>query len=91
MSIDANTINIIAAKVVSGVKKAFKPLYDKPLYTTTEAAQFLGVKRSYLYELLRDGKIPYSKSRGGKLTYIKREDLLAWATEHTYPETKKKK
>ena len=41
---------------------------------------FLGIKRSYLYELVRNHKIPHFKSRGGKLTYFKRKDLEEWMT-----------
>lgn len=60
-------------------------LAAKDIYTTAEACMFLGVKRNYLYELVRKRKIPYFKSRGGKLTYFKRKDLEEWMTDNNFP------
>ena len=60
-------------------------LGSKQIYTTSEACLFLGVKRSYLYELVRNQKITYFKSRGGKLTYFKRTDLEEWMTDNNFP------
>lgn len=65
-------------------------LASKEIYTTAEACMFLGVKRNYLYELVRNRKIPYFKSRGGKLTYFKRNDLEAWMTDNNIPMTENK-
>ena len=62
-------------------------LASKDIYTTAEACIFLGVKRNYLYELVRNRKIPYFKSRGGKLTYFKRKDLEEWMTDNNVPMT----
>ncbi len=76
---DENTINTIARKVAAIIQHDITPVYDKPLYTIKEAAAFLGVKRSYIYELVRANKIPYTRSKGGKLVYIRREDLIRWA------------
>lgn len=76
---DDNTINTIARKVAAIIQHDITPVYDKPLYTIKEAAAFLGVKRSYIYELVRANKIPYTRSKGGKLVYIRREDLIRWA------------
>lgn len=50
---DENTINTIARKVAAIIQHDITPVYDKPLYTIKEAAVFLGVKRSYIYELVR--------------------------------------
>lgn len=57
----------------------------KDIYTTTEASLFLGVKRSYLYELVRNRKIMHYKSCGGKLTYFRRQDLEEWMTHNIVP------
>lgn len=57
----------------------------KDIYNTTEASLFLGVKRSYLYELVRNRKIKHCKSRGGKLTYFRRQDLEEWMTYNIVP------
>lgn len=80
---DEDTIKTIAASIAAAVRKdiaeSMTPLQNKPLYTTREAAAFLGVKLSYIYELVRNNKLPYYRSRGGKLMYIRQADLLKWA------------
>lgn len=43
-----------------------------------QAADFLGVARSYLYKLTMKRAIPYSKPNG-KLIFFRREDLVNWA------------
>lgn len=83
--IDRQTIQEIARRVADIIRQDVTPIYDKPLYTTTEAAAFLGVKRSYIYELIRKNKIPYYRSKGGKMIYIQRTDLLKWAQTFFIP------
>lgn len=83
--IDKQTIHEIARCVASIIKRDIKPVYDKPIYTTNEAALFLGVKRSYVYELIRDNRLPYYRSQGGKLIYLRRDDLIKWATATHIP------
>jgi excisionase family DNA binding protein len=46
---------------------------NKPL-NIDEAAEYLSMKKSYLYQLVYHGKIASYKP-GGKLLYFKREDL----------------
>lgn len=83
---DETTIKAIAETVAGIIRKDLAPeLQKKPLYTTTEAAAFLGVKRSYIYELIRGNKISYFRSRGGKLVYIRRTELLKWAEATPVP------
>lgn len=53
-------------------------LQSKNIYNTKEACLFLGVENSYIYELVRNNKIRYFKSAGGKLTYFRRSDLEKW-------------
>lgn len=53
-------------------------LQTKNIYNTEEACLFLGVKKQSLYELVRNQKIRYFKSAGGKLTYFRRSDLEKW-------------
>ena len=48
----------------------------KPL-SFNEAADFLGYKKSYLYQLTSKGKIPFSKPTNGKI-FFDREKLEAW-------------
>ena len=47
------------------------------LLTTDEAAQYLGIKKSYLHKLMMNKVIPYYKPNG-KLCYFEREDLDKW-------------
>lgn len=44
--------------------------------TAKEAAEFLGVKMSYLYKLTHNHVLPYTKPRGGKI-YFCVDDLQA--------------
>mgnify|MGYP002515507967 CR=1 FL=1 len=60
-------------------------LQAKDIYNMDEACLFLGVKKCYLYELVRKKKIRYFKSAGGKLTYFKRKDLEKWMTAIKMP------
>lgn len=78
-------IKALARCVADIIKRDIKPVYDKPLYTTREAAVFLGVKLCYIYELIRNNKLPYSRSKGGKLVYLRRDDLIKWATAVSVP------
>lgn len=89
--IDRQTIQDIAQCVADIIQRNATPIYDKPLYTTAEAAAFLGVKRSYIYELIRANKIPYYRSKGGKMIYIQRTDLLKWAQTYFVPPVYNKK
>ena len=89
--IDRQTIQEIAQCVADIIRRNVTPIYNKPLYTTAEAAAFLGVKRSYIYELIRANKIPYYRSKGGKMIYIQRADLLKWAQTYFVPPVYNKK
>ncbi|MGB5873537.1 MAG: helix-turn-helix domain-containing protein [Bacteroidota bacterium] len=43
-----------------------------------EAAEYLGVSKSYLYKLTSKSEIPHYKPNG-KTIYFRREDLEKWA------------
>lgn len=43
-----------------------------------QAAEFIGVTKSYMYRLIRERRIPHFKSQGGKLVYFLKADLEAW-------------
>ena len=47
---------------------------SKSIYNTNEAAQFLGLSRSYLLKLTSSRRIAYCKP-GGKLLVFRKEDL----------------
>jgi prophage regulatory protein len=50
----------------------------KQILTADEAASFLSIEKSYLYQLTHGSVIPFSKP-GGKKLYFLREDLIKWA------------
>lgn len=89
---DENTISTIITDLAGIIREELVkaltppvPLYNKPLYTTKEAAAFLGVKLSYIYELIREHKISYSRSKGGKMIYIRQTELKKWAQAINVP------
>jgi excisionase family DNA binding protein len=49
---------------------------QKPL-SVTEAAEFLGLKPSYIYKLIYLGRIPHYKPTGGRV-FFKQEELEAF-------------
>lgn len=52
------------------IKELFKVQRAKP-YTFNEAAEYLGISKSYLYKLTSGGKIPYFKPFGKKIYFDK--------------------
>ena len=52
-------------------------LDTKEVLTTTEAAQYMGVSKSYLYKLTMRQEIPHYKPCG-KMVYFNRVELVAW-------------
>lgn len=56
--------------------KEQKASSEKPL-TFQEAAEYLGLSRSYLYKLTCSGQIAHFKP-SGKLLYFEKSDLSAW-------------
>lgn len=54
-------------------------MIEKTLMTSQEAADYLGIKRSYLYKMTMRRVIPYFKP-GGKIIFFSKEDLDQWLT-----------
>ncbi len=50
---------------------------QKEILTSDEAAQYMGVSKSYLYKLTMNKAIPHYKPMG-KICYFKRTELEAW-------------
>lgn len=50
----------------------------KDVLTVEEAAMYTGMSKRTLYDYTSRGQIPCYKSRGGKTTYFKKEDLISW-------------
>jgi len=75
-----NSIGIVSEKgIVSGQIKKEKELLD-----TKEAAEFLGIKKSTLYEWIIQRKIPHIKV--GRLVKFRRKDLEEWLKKRTKEE-----
>ncbi len=53
------------------------PEKQKTMLPTAEAAEYLGIKKSYLHKLMMRRVIPYYKP-GGKLCFFDIEDLDSW-------------
>ena len=52
-------------------------MITKKPFTTAQAAEYLGMKVSYLRKLMMNKEIPYFKPHG-KLCYFDEEDLYNW-------------
>ena len=55
------------------------------ILTFKEAAEFLKIKPSYLYELVREGIIPYRQTARGCQITFSREALENWWLESHHP------
>ena len=51
-------------------------LNSKDVYSSEEAAEFLSIELKYIYQLTHQRKIRYSKKKGQKKIYFRKEDLL---------------
>ena len=51
-------------------------LNSKDIYSSEEAAEFLSIELKYIYQLTHQRKIRYSKKKGQKKIYFRKEDLL---------------
>lgn len=72
---------------INKIKKLLLNLIDKydkqqkEVLDINEVAEFTSLKKSYIYKLNSEGKIPcYSYSGKGKL-YFKRVEILEWMTK----------
>lgn len=54
-------------------------LYHKEVLTLDEAAQYTGMKKSYLYKLTASRAIPHYKPNG-KNCFFRRTELVDWLT-----------
>ena len=53
---------------------------SKEILTVNEAAEFLNLETSYLYQLTSRKRIAYY--RPGRKLYFKKSDLIDWITSH---------
>ena len=56
-------------------------LMEKLVYSIQEAADLLGISRSYAYELVRNGTIPALVL--GRKRVIPKEKFITWVNENT--------
>lgn len=63
-------------QLAESISQRLMPI-NKDVLSLEEAALYLGIKKSYLYKLTADRKIPHSKP-GGKVIYFEREALDRW-------------
>ena len=52
-------------------------MQERTLLTTEEAANYMGIKKSYLHKLMMKKEIPFFKPNG-KLCYFDRQELDKW-------------
>lgn len=53
----------------------------KEVLTSAEAAQYMGISKSYLYKLTMRGLVPYYKPMGKKV-YFNRAELEEWLQQN---------
>ena len=53
----------------------------KEVLTLEEAAEYMGLKKSYLYRLTHEKRIRHYKPNNKKI-YFKVEDIIAWLTSN---------
>lgn len=53
--------------------------------TSEDAARYLGVSKSCLYQWTSGRKIPYYKPPLGKLLYFRRDEIEQWALSNRVP------
>lgn len=72
-------------------EKIFKELMElkqltllsvKKALTTADVANLTGLSKTYIYKLVMNREIPFYKSKGGKITYFKVEDVQKWMFAH---------
>ncbi len=54
---------------------------SKSVLTLAEAAEYMGLKKSYLYRLTHEKRIRHYKPNNKKI-YFKVEDIIAWLTSN---------
>lgn len=64
-------------KKVADIVTAQTIFTKKEVLTTEEAAAYMGMRKSYLYKLTMNKKIPHYKPMG-KVCYFQRTELEAW-------------
>lgn len=75
-----NEIKLREAKLKESTELRLRnPLFEKHIWTITEAADFLDLTKGTIYNLVSKKKIPFLKRR--KRLYFTPRDLLNWIRE----------
>lgn len=77
-------IDIRVEQTLKGHKASHLCEVGKVIFSTREAAGYLGISLSYLYKLTSAHEIPYYKPRG-KLCYFTKKDLDAFMCQLRVP------
>lgn len=73
-------IRALREEIDERLKAQSKRTSDDNLIRIEEACELLGLKKSTVYHLARDGSIPYYKP--GKFLMFRPSELMAWQNEH---------
>ena len=70
-------VKIIIEEVIQKMLSCKKD--EKELLTIEEVAEFLGYKKSTIYKLTHERKIPFHKpAHGGRRIFFKRDEIKQW-------------
>lgn len=53
---------------------------EKEYLTTKEVAELMSLSQQYIRILCFKKEIPYYKSKGGKMNYFKKSEIVEWMT-----------
>ena len=56
-------------------------LSKKRVFTLDEVCKYTGYKKSYIYQLTSNNKVPYSRPSGGAI-FFDREDIETWLLQN---------
>ncbi|GAA4793737.1 helix-turn-helix domain-containing protein [Olivibacter sp. SDN3] len=55
----------------------------KDIFNVEELSEYTGFKKSYIYKLVHEGKIPYSKPNG-KILFFDRKKIDLWLLQNNH-------
>ncbi|WP_335901459.1 helix-turn-helix domain-containing protein [Shewanella algae] len=70
-------IKQMLAKVMKENGKPTISVSEKEFLTVEECAELIGAKKSYIYRLTHEKRLPYHKP-GGNRILIRQDDVVAW-------------
>lgn len=70
-------VSLLKKLITEHVKNEQRPDTTKEILTVKECAELTGLKKSTLYRLTHERKIPFFKPNGNRV-FFRRADILAW-------------